>query len=437
MRFALWLMGVFAAAAALALFASSNDSTVTVYWPPYRLDLSLNLVLLVLGLLFTLLHLALRALAVLFAIPDQAHSWRIRHQERAMYSAMLDALLHWVAGRFLRAKKDAEIVLARESTLHSYSGDIWPDAARMRVLAHLLVAESAHSLQDTATRQGHLTQALDLATQQDIHVAREGLLLRAVRWSLSDHDATSALDLFMQLPGAVARRTVGLRLRLKVARMAGNTDLALETARLLAKHRALPEVSAQGLVRALALEMIARTYDHEQLVLIWQKLEASEQHVPEIACAAAAHLLALGGSGRTAFEWLLPIWNRMINAPDGLTLDQQVSLIRVLEDGFVSSTDTVDADWLQRIEHAQQTHPGHACLQYLAGVACLHLQLWGKAQQLLKAALPRLGNSELTGRAWMAVAELAHRAGDAPQAALAWKNAALRCLGQSAQPPSH
>ena len=427
MRFALWLMGMFAIALALALFASSNQGTITVFWPPHRIDLSLNLVLLLLGLLFALIHLALRALVALFAIPGQAHSWRIRHQERAMYAAMLDALLHLVAGRFLRAKKDAEVVLAREATL---TDQAWPDATRMRVLAHLLAAESAQALQDRVSRQAHFQQALDHASRLNASAAREGVLLRAVRWSLEDHDAAVALDWFEQLPSAVARRTVGLRLRLKVARMARKSDLALETARLLAKHRAFSEVSAQGLVRALALEMIRGTYDCDQLLMVWQKLERSEQHEPEVACAAAGHLLARGGAVIVAFEWLLPIWERMVNVTDGLTLDRQIALIRVLENGFSATEDAIDTAWLSRIERAQKACPGDANLQYLAGIACLHLQLWGKAQQLLKLALPRLNDTNLMGRAWTVLAELAQRSGDEHQAAMAWKNAAQLAFQQ-------
>ena len=44
MRAALWLTALFAIAVASALFVGSNHGTVTVYWHPFRVDLSLNLV---------------------------------------------------------------------------------------------------------------------------------------------------------------------------------------------------------------------------------------------------------------------------------------------------------------------------------------------------------------------------------------------------------
>ena len=79
MRVALWLLSLFAVAVAVASFAGDNQGTITLFWPPYRLDLSLNLVLLLLAVLFVTVHLALRSLAALFAMPGHARRWRIQH----------------------------------------------------------------------------------------------------------------------------------------------------------------------------------------------------------------------------------------------------------------------------------------------------------------------------------------------------------------------
>ena len=71
MRAALWLLALFGVAVAAALFAGNNQGTVTLYWPPYRVDLSLNLVVLLLVGGFTTLYAALRALAALLALPTR------------------------------------------------------------------------------------------------------------------------------------------------------------------------------------------------------------------------------------------------------------------------------------------------------------------------------------------------------------------------------
>jgi HemY protein len=126
-------------------------------------------------------YVALKGVAALFSMPAQARSWRLRYQERQMHSALLDALSHLVAGRFIRARKAAELVLARESAMQR-SGEVWPDAARLRVLAHLLAAESAQALQDKVGREVHFQEAVAQSASSDASSTRDGVQLRALRW---------------------------------------------------------------------------------------------------------------------------------------------------------------------------------------------------------------------------------------------------------------
>ena len=76
MRAALWLISLFALAAAAAWLAGNNQGTVTLFLSPYRIDLSLNLVLLVLGLVVLVVVLAQQALSALLSLPQQAQRWR-------------------------------------------------------------------------------------------------------------------------------------------------------------------------------------------------------------------------------------------------------------------------------------------------------------------------------------------------------------------------
>lgn len=423
MRAALWFLGLFGMAVAIALFAGNNQGTITVFWPPYRVDLSLNLVVLLLALLFLILHVALRALAALFAIPGHARSWRIQHQERAMHMALLDALSHLVAGRYIRAGKAAETVLTRESAL-TRSGETLSYAGQLRALSHLLAAESAQALQNSTSRDEHMRLALEQATQRDSQETREAVQLRAARWALEDHDAQGALQRLDDLPQGVARRTIAMRLRLTAARMARQTLLALETARLLIKHRAFSEVTAQGMLRGLALELVEKAYDPDQMLTLWEKLETVERQIPEVAIAAGNRLISLGGDVELARSWVLPVWERMDVRSDGLSDLQRVGLVQFLERSFSSTADVPEAIWLTRVEQAQLSNPADPILQYLAGITCMRLQLWGKAQLLLKQCLPRLPDAVLAASAWSALAELAQQRGEAASAAQAWEKAA-------------
>jgi HemY protein len=305
------------------------------------------------------------------------------------------------------------------------SGETLAYSARLRALAHLLAAESAQALQDKSARSAHFDQALEQASRQEALGIREGVQLRAARWSLEDRDASAALQWLDELPQGASRRTIAMRLRLKASRMARQIRPALEAARLLAKHRAFSEVAAAGLLRGLALELISGAHDPDQMNGVWGQLDPAEKQMPEVAIAATQRMLKLGGDVAATRDWLLPLWDRMVAQPATLSETQRVQLIQVLESGFATVSGAPESAWLTRIENAQMANPGDAALQYLAGIACKHLQLWGKAQQLLKQSLPRLQDPGLERSAHVALAELAEQRGDVGAATQAWRYAAM------------
>jgi len=426
MRFALWLISLFAIAVAGALLAGSNAGTVTVFWPPYRVDLSLNLVLLVLALVLVLTHFAQRALAAMLALPKQAQRWRLLQKERAAHAALLDASANFMAGRFLRARKAAEGVLEREKTLSQAGGKL-SHAPSLKALAHVMVAEAAHALQDKATRQLHLESALHEAEHALAHVRqtlKEGSLLRAARWSLDDRDAQASLQWLDQLPVGVARRTVAMRLRLKASRLAGLPAQALDTALLLAKHRAFSSSAADSIVRGLVMDLVTHTHETDQLQRVWQSLGPAQRLTPELAVRAAQRWLTLKGEAAEARHWLLPVWDRFLKLPTSLSATQKTQLVRVLELSLGQAEAPAERDWLARIESAQLAQPQDAALLYLAGMACMKRQLWGKAQALLSQAAKQLDDTGLRRQAWSALAQLAEQREDAVAAAAAWKRAA-------------
>ncbi len=416
MRAALWLLALFGVAVAIALFAGNNQGTVTVFWPPYRVDLSLNMVLLLGVAAFVLLHVALRALSALFNLPREALRWRNQQKERSLHVMLVDAIAHLTAGRFLRARKSADAVLTQEAALREANVRL-PQGPSLRALAHLLVAESAQSLQDRPARDEHLKLSLEHSTARDAQAVREGTLMRAARWALDERDAVTADTWLRELPQGAARRTLALRMKLKTARLAGQTQEALETTRLLAKHRAFSPQAAQSIVRGLATDLLNAAHDMAQLQRAWTSLEASERQMPELAVHAALRVAALGGDATLAREWLLPVWEQQ----DRLDRSLKVRLVQAFER---TGLDSIDGPWLARFETAQRADPRDATLQYLAGMACMHRHLWGKAQQLLTQAAQGLADPGLRRQAWRALATLAEDRGDAAAALNAWKQAA-------------
>lgn len=425
MRALLWFLALFGLAAGAALLAGNNQGTVTLFLPPYRVDLSLNLVVAVLALGFVLLHLALRGLSALFSMPRQAQRWRLQQRERAMHAALLDGLTHQQAGRFLRARKAAEAALQQEEALAA-GGHPVQHAGKLRATAHLVAADSAHALQDRATRESHLQQLLAETDGHEAQETREGVQLQAARWALTDRDPQLALQWLDEMPQGAARRTLALRARLKATRLARQTLPALETARLLAKHRAFSSDAAHLILKGLALELIQGAHDPVQLQRAWAQLDPAERTMADVAIQAGHRLAELQGDVALSRQWLQPVWDELLRAPNlrehGPVL---VRLIHALEEGFGTEAGASDLQWLERIEVAQRQHPESAELQYLAGVACLRHQLWGKSQQLLTQALTQLRDPGLQRNAWRALAALAEQRGDSAASQQALREAAL------------
>lgn len=438
MRALLWLLFLATLAVLLALLMGGNQPVVTLYWPPNKaIDVSFNLVVLGLVVAFVLLQMLLRALALLRGLPQQARRWRMRQRERAMHAHLLDALSHYLAGRFARARKLAQLALQQEAELRDETDEASKPASRaegaalpyrvqLRALAHFMMAQGSHALQDIAERDKSMqaAQAAAEVARGDVAIeTREGLRLRAARWLLDDHAPQQALQELDALPKGTARRIQALRLRLQAARQLGRAELALETGRALVRHKAFSPEASQVLMARLGSDMIASACDPDQLLRLWVKLEEDERAQPAVALQAAQRMLALGGDAAQARTWLLPVWEQYVQAPQALTALQRSQLLAVL-DG--PGSDDIETEWLERIEQAHLRNPQQPALRYLMGMACMQRQLWGKAQQLLKQAVRDLRDEPVLQRnAWRALAVLAEQRGDAAEAAAAWKQAAL------------
>lgn len=434
MRAALWLISLFALAAAAAWLAGHNQGTVTLFLSPYRIDLSLNLVLLVLGLVVLVVVLAQQALSALLSLPQQAQRWRLQQKERAAHAAMLDSISQFTAGRFLRARKSAQTALEKEALL-SEAGLELDHAVALRTLAHIMAAESAHALQDRDVRQTHWQDALvaaKAAPSLESRTLNDGIQLRAARWLLDDRDASASLALLQTLPSATTRRTVAMRLQLKAARLAGQPAQALDTAVLLAKHRAFTPAAADSLVRSLILTWLSHTHDADAVQRLWFKLSPAQRAMPDLAAEVALRFMSFGGAGMTARQWLQALWESLpLQKSSPWTPDQWVRMVQALEASWADpNAQASDArSWLARIEAAQQAQPQDPLWQYLAGMMCMRHQLWGKAQGLLSQSVKGLQAPALKRKAWCALAELAEQRQDLPAATAAWKQAAN--LGQS------
>jgi HemY protein len=213
-----------------------------------------------------------------------------------------------------------------------------------------------------------------------------------------------------------------LRLKLRVARLAHDNQMALETARLLAKHRAFSPQAARSMVRGLVLAALSDTHDTAQVQAAWSALDAQDRRDPDLVIAVAQRMRDVADVQEEsaplamARQWVLPVWEGYPT----LGVAHQVALVRLLP--LLGTAG--EGPWLARIENMQREHPADPLLQYLAAEVFFRQRLWGKASQLFQQASRGLGDARLRGAAWCRLAELAEERGDTVAALAAWRKAA-------------
>ena len=423
MRSIFWFLWLAALAVGLALLVGDNTATVTVFWHPWRLDISLTLALFVLVAGFVLLYLALRGLSILRSLPQQAHRWRAAQQERAVYVSLLDAVVFQLSGRFVRAQSAAQHAT---HLLEHMEPDVMGRQAQWRVLAQLLLAESARSL-GHAERQEAAIQAAVAETSSDAGAALEGTLLRALSWAIDDRDPDTAHHWLKQLPQGASRRIRAVRLRLRLAQLEQDAPSAVDTIRLLTKYKAVTPSAAETLLRGLLKQALAQANDVAQLSQAWKSMDAREKADPGLALHALERLQALqapdheamthGGDGHRLLDELAQV---MWKSFGELTQSRRVRAVRCLSFHLSERA----SDWLPRIEALQQSRPADPELQCLAGQAFMACQLWGRAHWMLSQAVRSLTDAGLKRLAWRSLGLLAEQRGETQEAADAWRQAA-------------
>jgi HemY protein len=348
-----WFLLLAGAAVAVALAAKLTTGYALLVAPPYRVEVSLNLLLVLLVGGFVVGYLLLRIVRRGLGLPAEVRAFRRRQQRertRAKQDAALVALLE---GRYGRARQYAEEALAIP---HS-SG-----------LSALIGARAAIDARD-------FTAAETLLARPDVEVqslAVPRLMLEA-EMKLERSEPLAALEVLQALRKEAGSHAAALRLELRALQGAGRYADIPPLVEQLVKRKAYGAMEGE-FVRAAAhaQELAARVHDAAGLRAYWAKLSDAEKRMPRIARAAARSFMALGGD-REAAELLAASLEHEWNS----------DLVRLY-------AECRPADTLPQLEQAERWLPSHsedATLLDALGVLCERAQLWGKAQSYLEASL--------------------------------------------------
>jgi HemY protein len=353
MRALLWLLILAALAVGLAVLAGSSDGYVLLVLPPWRVEMSVNLLVMLAVAGFLVGYLLLRAVLHTIGLPAAVQRFRQQRRSAKGEAALCAAMRYQVEGRYGQALKTA--VLAH-------------DTGHAPGLAALLAMRSAHALRD-AERQRSWRDRLQ-EHDKEWRVAR---LMSEAEFAIEERQFDTAVKLLDELEALSGRHIAALRLQLRARQGRGDWSEVLKLVRLLEKHRALTEEQASSLKLRANREWL-RILPQEAPLLMrhWHALPRGERRHPLLAQDMARALVAAGDCGNA-------------QAIIEETIEEQ------WDTGLASLfADCAVGDSLGRIALAEKwlhDRPRDAQLLLTLGRLCRYQQLWGKSQSYLEASL--------------------------------------------------
>jgi len=372
MRGLFWVLLLAALAVAITLGARYNAGYVLLVLHPYRVEVSLNLLVALLLIGFVAAYVVVRVVAHTLRLPSQVRRFREERRVQRAQQCLLGSVRAFLEGRYAQAEKAA----AESIELREHAG-----------IGAVIAARAAHELRAYDRRDRYLALAANFHADDEVMrvIAQAELALHA-----RQHQA--ALAALERLP---RRHTAALRLELRAVQLARQWERYLELLPLLEKAHAVDEVQAEELRRHAIGEVLARkSQDLIELREYWQRLGRRER-LDSKAAAAAARAFIAHGEYREA--------QQIIEA--SLELDWDSALIDLYGECPGEAT-------LPRIERAEawlKAHPSDAALLLTLGRLCARQRLWGKARSYIEASL----SLEESFKGTMALARLLEETGEA------------------------
>ena len=408
MRFFLIGLLVFAAAVGLALTLSTDPGNVVVFYPPYRIDLSLNLFFLIEIVAFVVIYAAIRIAKKALQMPQRVALYRQRQSQKRASRALRSALQAHFEGRYGHAEREAE------------SAQELPETAG---LAALIGARSAHRMREYGRRDEWLRRA---EADSGLRAAK---LMTEVECLVDARDGARALDAVEQLHAAGARHIQSMRLALKAHQYAGDWDAVLRVLRTLNKRDALhPAAARQMKTLAYRALFAARREDPHALIELWQRVPSGDKRLADVALVAAQAFNEAG----LGYQARLVIENAIASEWDARLAEEysRSAGSRTKPAEGVARGSAEDPHFqIERAERWVREQPADPSAGFALGALCAREGLWGKAQTALKSALTLAPDARLAAMIHLELGQLFEAIGEPEQSREHFRAAAFAKVG--------
>lgn len=353
MKLLVWLVLVAMAATLIPLAINAGHGYVLLVQPPYRIELSTSLFLLLVVLAFVTVYALLRLVFYTMQLPENVRIFKQNRREKEAHSALMESLTALAEGRYNKATKAAEAAL-----------ELGADP----LISSLVAARSAHKLKNFDRRDFFLAECQQKAPHGE--VAR---LLSESELLLDQHRFSDALAAIQQLEKHEARHLSALQLELKVQRRLSGWENVLALIEPLEKRNGIePVIARQWKLQAFAALFERHANNPERLLDLWKKVPEADQFEPRLALIAAKHFVKASHPALAA-----------VIVEKCLTHTWDSGLAELY--GECDGADPIKQ--LQQAEYWLQQHHDDAGLLLSLGKLCLKQKLWGKGQSYLEASL--------------------------------------------------
>jgi HemY protein len=380
MRALIWVVALFSVAVGITVAARYNAGYVLMVLPSHRIELSVNLGVLLLLAAFAGFYLLMRALALGLAMPVRAREFRRSQEQLRARRVLGEALKSYFEGRHGRAERAAQEALA---------------LGESPALALAVAARAAHELRSFQARDEYLQRMDRLAPEEGYlrAMTQAELLLEERRY----HDALRALSPLQD------KHTAALKLEMRAYQQARNWDQVLALLPQLERRKVFePDVLAQLRHYAQSENLKRKALDAKTLREYWERLPPADRKDPRLSAAAAGCFIALGGCAEA---------HRIIE--DSLDAAWDSTLLPL----YVECLPRDARKHLERAEAWLKQHPADPVLLLALGLICMKQELWGKARSYLEASLA----VEPSHTAYIKLGDLLDRLGKPEEAAAVYR----------------
>lgn len=390
MRLALMLLFVLFISIALAVGLREDNGYALLAWGDTTVEMSMAMLILLTGVLFSLLWLTVRLVVGTWRLPARLRELRRRLRLRKARTWLTRGLIELAEGRW----KDGERSLVRYA---KYSETPLPH--------YLMAARAAQMLGEPERRDNWLRLAYETTPAATVAV-----LLTQAELQLGHRQLERALATLNRLRELAPAHAFALRLLARLHEERGEWQTLFDLLPELRRHDALERNELDALVARVTIRLMA-TAGTTEATALWNNLPRALRHEPDLALAYGQRLHA-AGQDEEAESLLRGVLRKHWD-------DRLVDLYGLLR--------TADPGrQLGRAEAWLREHGDTPVLLLAAGRLCMRGGLWGKARSYLESSIA-LGP---TAAAWAELAKLLQHTGEPERAAECRQQGLATALGE-------